>query len=99
MDKSSLSEQDIRTKFITPAITKAGWNPMTQLREEYPLTAGRVVVQGKIAKRKAGKRADYVLFYKPGIPIAVVEAKDNTKSVGAGLEQAVEYAKLLDVPL
>ncbi|MFP4302743.1 MAG: EcoAI/FtnUII family type I restriction enzme subunit R [Spirochaetaceae bacterium] len=98
MDKSRLSEQDIRTKFITPAITNAGWNPMTQLREEYPLTVGRVVVQGRIAKRKAGKRADYVLFYKPGIPIAVVEAKDNTKSVGAGLEQAVEYAKLLDVP-
>jgi type I restriction enzyme, R subunit len=98
MDKSTLSEQDIRTRYITPALVNAGWDPMTQLREEFHLTAGRVVVQGKIARRRSSKRADYVLFYKPGIPIAIVEAKDSSHSVGAGLEQAIEYARLMDVP-
>ncbi|MFW5696026.1 MAG: EcoAI/FtnUII family type I restriction enzme subunit R, partial [Alkalispirochaeta sp.] len=98
MNKTDLSETDIRTKFITPALIAAGWDPMTQLREELQLTAGRVMVQGRIARRRAGKRADYVLFYKPGIPIAIVEAKDNTHPVGAGIEQAIDYARLLDVP-
>ncbi|MEX2443591.1 MAG: DEAD/DEAH box helicase family protein [Alkalispirochaeta sp.] len=98
MDKHNLSEADIRTKFITPALVSAGWDPMSQIREELWLTAGRVVVQGKIARRRPGKRADYVLFYKPGIPIAVVEAKDYNHPVGAGIEQAIEYAKLLDIP-
>ncbi len=98
MGKSRFSEQDIRTKFITPALIAASWDPMTQLREELQLTAGRVMVRGKIARRRPGKRADYVLFYKPGIPIAIVEAKDNTHPVGAGIEQAIDYARLLDVP-
>jgi type I restriction enzyme, R subunit len=98
VNKTELSEADIRTKFITPALVAAGWDPMAQLREEFHLTAGRVVVRGKIARRAAGKRADYVLFIKPGIPIAIIEAKDNTHPVGAGMEQAMDYARLLDVP-
>lgn len=98
MDKKKLSETDIRTKFITPSIERSGWDRMTQIREEYPLTAGRVTVRGKIARRGSVKRADYILFFKPGIPIAIVEAKDNTHPVGAGIEQAMEYARLLDVP-
>ncbi len=98
VNKTEFCETDIRTKFITPSITFAGWNPMSQIREELQHTAGRVMVQGKIARRRPGKRADYVLFYKPGIPIAIVEAKDNTHSVGAGIEQAIDYARLVDVP-
>lgn len=98
MDKSSLSERDICTKFITPAVEKAGWDVITQVREEFPLTKGRVIVRGKLHTRAANKRADYVLFYKPNIPIAVIEAKDNTHSVADGIQQALGYAELLQVP-
>ena len=77
MDKKDLSERDICTKFITPAVEKAGWDITTQIREEFPLTNGRIIVRGKLHTRAANKRADYILFYKPGIPIAVIEAKDN----------------------
>jgi len=98
MNKKDLSERDICTKFITPAIEKAGWNPITQFLEEFPLTKGRVVVRGQLHTRAKNKRADYVLFYKPNIPIAVIEAKDNTHSVGDGMQQALEYAELLHVP-
>lgn len=98
MDKSSLSERDICTKFITPAVEKAGWDVITQVREEFPLTKGRVIVRGKLHTRATNKRADYVLFYKPNIPIAVIEAKDNTHSVADGMQQALGYADLLQVP-
>ena len=101
MNKKDLSETDIRTKFITPALTGpggAGWDLMTQVREEYSFTNGRVIVRGKIAKRGEKKIADYILYYKPGIPIAVIEAKDNTHTVSAGMQQALDYAGILDVP-
>jgi type I restriction enzyme R subunit len=98
MNKKSLSERDICTKYITPALEKAGWNPATQFLEEFPLTKGRVVVRGQLHTRAKNKRADYVLFYKPNIPIAVIEAKDNTHSIGDGMQQALEYAELLHVP-
>ncbi|MCA9251049.1 MAG: DEAD/DEAH box helicase family protein [Phycisphaerales bacterium] len=97
-DKKSLSEADIRTKYITPAILRAGWDKMTQMREEFPLTNGRIFVRGKLHVRGERKFADYVFFHKPGIPIAVVEAKDNNQDVGAGMQQALEYAEMLDVP-
>lgn len=97
-DKKSLSEQDIRTKFITPAIQKAGWDIISQVREEISFTNGKVIVRGKIISRGKGKRADYVLYYKNNIPIAVIEAKDNNHSVGAGIQQAIEYAQILDIP-
>lgn len=98
MDKSALSERDICTKYITPAIEKAGWNLHSQVREEFTLTRGRIIVRGRLHSRGTSKRADYVLFYKPGIPLAVIEAKDNKHSVGAGMQQALGYARLLDVP-
>lgn len=101
MDKKTLTETDIRTKFITPALvglTGSKWNVMAQLREEFYFTKGRVIVRGKIVKRGEAKKADYLLYYKPGIPIAVIEAKDNTHAVGAGIQQALEYAEILDVP-
>ncbi len=97
--KKSLTETDIRTKFITPAIVgQAGWDVMTQVREEVHFTKGRVIVRGKTVKRGEAKKADYILYYKPNLPLAVVEAKDNTHTVGAGMQQALEYAGILDVP-
>jgi type I restriction enzyme, R subunit len=93
-----LSERDICSKFITPALTAAGWNLHTQIREEVNLTAGRIVVRGKLTSRGKQKRADYILYHKPNIPIAVIEAKDASHSVGAGMQQALEYAEMIDVP-
>jgi type I restriction enzyme R subunit len=101
MDKKALTEADIRTKFITPAIAGVGgskWNVMTQMLEERYFTKGRVIVRGKTTTRGEAKKADYILYYKPNIPLAVVEAKDNNFAVGAGMQQALEYAEILDVP-
>ncbi len=97
-EKKQLSERDICTKYITPALESAGWDIATQIREEYQLTKGRVIVRGKLYTRARHKRADYVLFYKPNIPIAIIEAKDNTHSVGDGMQQALGYAEMLQVP-
>lgn len=101
MNKKELTEADIRTKFITPAIVgKDGlkWDVMKQIREEIYFTKGRVIVRGKTTRRGEAKKADYILYYKPNIPIAVVEAKDNNHPVGAGMQQALNYAEILDVP-
>ena len=98
MDKGSLSERDICTKFITPALRGAGWDEMSQLREEVTFTAGRIVVRGKLVARGKRKRADYILSVKPNIPIAVIEAKDNNHSVGDGMQQALDYAETLRIP-
>ena len=98
MDKSQLTEQDNRTKFITPAIEAAGWDLLTQLREEFFFTKGRIVVRGKTVKRGRAKKADYILSFKPGIPIAIVEARDNNHPVGGGMLQALEYGETLNVP-
>lgn len=98
MDKKKLTERDICTKFITPALESAGWDIHTQILEEFPLTKGRIIVRGKLHVRAQHKRADYVLFYKPNIPIAVIEAKDNTHSMSDGMQQGLGYAELLQVP-
>ena len=98
MDKRSLSERDICTKFITPALRKAGWDEMSQIREEVSFTKGRIIVRGKLVKRGKGKRADYILYYEPNIPLAVIEAKDNTHSLGDGMQQALDYAEALNIP-
>lgn len=98
MDKKSLSERDICTKFITPAVEKSGWNKLTQLLEEVSFTDGKIYVRGKLTARGNKKRADYILYYKPNIPIAIIEAKDNKHSVRAGIQQALDYAKILDIP-
>ena len=98
MDKKSLSERDICTKFITPAVEKSGWNTYTQLLEEVSFTDGKIYVRGKLTARGTQKRADYILYYKPNIPIAIIEAKDNKHSVRAGIQQALDYARILDIP-
>lgn len=97
-NKKELSEQDIRTKYITPAIKNAGWDDMTQLREEVYFTKGRIQVKGKLITRGEAKKADYVLYYKENLPIAIVEAKDAKHSVGSGMQQALEYGEILDIP-
>jgi type I restriction enzyme R subunit len=98
MDKRGLSERDICTKFITPAIERGGWDVQVQVRENVHLTKGRVMVRGKLVARGEQKFADYVLYWKPNVPIAVVEAKDNNHAVGDGMQQALKYSEMLDVP-
>ncbi|HRP40274.1 MAG TPA: DEAD/DEAH box helicase family protein, partial [Chitinophagales bacterium] len=98
IDKKTLSERDICTKFITPAVEKSGWNKLTQLLEEVSFTDGKIYVRGKLTARGNQKRADYILYYKPNIPIAIIEAKDNKHSVRAGIQQALDYAQILDIP-
>ena len=95
-NKKSLSEEDIKNRYITPALDAAKWDK-SDYRMEYYFTAGRVLIQGKQHARKEGKKADYLLFASPNNPIAIVEAKDNNKPVGGGLQQAMEYAQILDV--
>lgn len=97
MGKRHLSEEDIKARYITPAITDAGWDIKKQIRLEYAFTAGRIILRGNITARGKQKRADYVLFYKSNFPLAIVEAKDNNHPVGAGLQQSIEYAKALDI--
>jgi type I restriction enzyme R subunit len=98
MIKKSLSERDICTKFITPAIEKAGWDTRTQILEEVSFTDGKIYVRGKLTARGVRKRADYILYYKPNIPIAIIEAKDNNHSIRSGIQQGLDYAKILDIP-
>jgi type I restriction enzyme R subunit len=101
MNKKALTEADIRTKFITPALVGANgakWNLMTQIHEEAYFTKGRVIVRGKTVRRGEARKADYILSYKLNLPLAVLEAKDNSHSVGDGMQQALEYAEILDVP-
>ncbi len=98
MNKKSLTERDICTKYITPAVEKAGWDKVTQLMEEVSFTDGKIYVKGKLTARGKRKRADYILYYKPNIPIAIIEAKDNRHSVRAGMQQALDYAQILDIP-
>ena len=95
---SKLSERDVCSKFITPALLSAGWNLQTQIREEVGFTKGRIIVRGKLHSRGKGKRADYVLYYKPNQPIALIEAKDQTHSLGTGMQQGLDYAETLDIP-
>lgn len=98
VNKKNLSERDICTKYITPAIQNAGWDIDLQIREEKSFTAGRIYVKGKLFARGKQKRADYILYYKPNIPIAIIEAKDNNHSAKSGIQQALDYAKTLDIP-
>jgi type I restriction enzyme, R subunit len=98
LNKKDLSERDICSKFISPAVQNAGWDPMAQIREEVSFTKGRIIVRGKLVTRGKAKRADYILYYKPNIPLALIEAKDNKHSVGDGMQQALEYAATLNIP-
>lgn len=95
---TTFSERDICTKFITPALELAGWNIQTQVREEVGFTKGRIIVRGKVHKRGEAKRADYILYFRPNLPLAVIEAKDNNHSTGAEMQQALDYAEILNLP-
>lgn len=97
MGKRDLSEEDIKAQYITPAIVDAGWDLKKQIRLEYTFTAGRIILRGNVTTRGKQKRADYVLFYKNNFPLAIIEAKDNNHPVGAGLQQAIGYARTLDI--
>jgi len=98
MNKKLLTERDISTKFIIPAVKQAGWDEMSQVREEVSFTKGRIIVRGKLVTRGKAKRADCILYYKPNIPIALIEAKDNNHCVGDGMQQGLEYAATLHIP-
>ncbi|MBD2314120.1 DEAD/DEAH box helicase family protein [Desertifilum sp. FACHB-1129] len=97
MSKKDLSEADICDRYITPALDAAGWKK-NQIRREYSFTDGQMIVRGQMAGRGARKRADYLLYYSLNQPIAVIEAKDNHHSVRAGIQQALAYAEVLQVP-
>ncbi|MGJ0330185.1 DEAD/DEAH box helicase family protein [Aliarcobacter cryaerophilus] len=97
--KKELTERDICTKYINPALTQAGWNLQTQIREEVYFTDGKIYVKGNKSKRAKGKKADYILYYKPNIPVAIIEAKDNNHRVQDGIQQGLEYANILDIPV
>ena len=98
MDKKKLSETDIISKFIMPAIQSAGWNLMSQIRQEVKLRDGKVIVRGQLGVRKTVKSADIVLYHKPNMPLAVIEAKANKHEIGKGMQQGLDYARLLEVP-
>jgi type I restriction enzyme R subunit len=98
MDKKQLTERDICTKYINPALQNAGWDMHSQVREEVSFTAGRIIVRGRLHTRGKRRRADYVLSYKKNLPIAIIEAKDNNHSLGDGMQQALAYSDALDAP-
>ena len=97
INKKELSESDICDLYITPAIKEVGWDQMLQIRREVTLTPGPVIVRGEMSARNKKKKkfADYVLSWEPGIPIAVIEAKDNNHSVSHGMQQALGYADIM----
>lgn len=99
-EKKQLSEIDICDLFITPAIKQAGWDQLQQIRREVTLTPGPVIVRGNMSSRNKKKKkfADYVLSWEPGVPVAVIEAKDNNKTVSHGMQQGLGYSEILQVP-
>ncbi len=86
MEKRNLTETDIISKYLLPAITNAGWDSMTQIRQEVKLRDGKVIVRGQMGMRKTVKSADIVLYHKPNIPLAVIEAKANKHEIGKGIQ-------------
>ncbi len=97
-NKKNLSEQDISTKYIVPAIQNSGWDVMTQVSEQKFITDGRIMVSGKTIKRGERKKPDFILSYQKNFPIAIIEVKDNKHSVSSGIGQAIGYAEILDAP-
>lgn len=98
INKKELSERDICSLYIRPAVADAGWDSFTQIREEVNFTKGKVVVRGNAVFREKPLRADFILYYKSNVPLAIIEAKDNTHGVGDGMQQALRYAEKLQVP-
>jgi type I restriction enzyme R subunit len=93
----NLSEDDISVKYITPALTKSGWDETTQIRRQVSFTKGRIIVRGRLVSRGKAKKADFVLYHHH-LPIALIEAKKSTFSAGHGMQQALDYAATLQVP-
>ncbi len=98
VNKTHLTETDIISKFILPAVKEAGWDDLAQIRQEVKLRDGKIVVRGKLASRIKVKSADIVLYHKPNLPLAVIEAKANKHAISKGMQQGLDYASLLDVP-
>lgn len=98
LNKKDLTEEDIKLKYITPALQNAEWDIKTQIRCEYYYTDGKINVRENVAQRGKGKKVDYLLSYKSNLPIAIVEAKDNNVLVSHGIQQAMDYANDLDIP-
>lgn len=100
INKKAMTEEDIKFRFITPALADAGWEKGLILMEKYFFTDGRIIVpvKGTRHARKEGNKADYILFAEPNLPIAIVEAKDNNQPVSGGIQQAIHYAEILDLP-
>ena len=96
LSKKQMTEEDIKLQFITPAIVSK-WD-QSKITMETPITDGRINLKGNLVSRQKPKKADYILYINKYKPIAVVEAKDNTHSVSHGLQQAMTYAQMLDVP-
>ena len=92
-----LSEEDIKNQYIQPNIEDKGWDKQ-HMRMEYAYTAGRIIVQGSLRHRKKGKRCDYILYVDDNYPIAVVEAKDHKHLPDDGIQQAIDYARDLEIP-
>jgi len=97
LDKKTLSERDICTKYITPALQLSGWDIEKQILEEVSFKDGKIFVRGKLTARGIRKRADYILYFNSN-PVAIIEAKGNNHSVNAGIQQALDYAQILDIP-
>ena len=97
-DKKKLSERDICTKFVTPALVRSRWDLHTQIRENVTITRGRVLVKGTAISRGTPKFADYILYHRQNLPLAIIEAKDNNHSIGAGMQQALGYSEMMDIP-
>jgi len=93
-----MNEENVKLKLITPAIQQAGWDIQTQVDCEQYFTDGRIIIERNKSKRKKGKKADYILFFKPNLPIAIIEAKDDGHCIADGMQQALDYAEILDIP-
>ncbi|MGN1392413.1 MAG: DEAD/DEAH box helicase family protein, partial [Succinivibrionaceae bacterium] len=98
MDILPLSEEDVKARYITPALEKSGWSVTNNVRMEYPISDGQILLKGNLVHREKPKKADYILFCPSHKPMAIVEAKSQKVSVGYGIQQAIEYAKKMDIP-
>ncbi len=98
LPKNQMTEEDIKLNYITPAIQNRGWQNRITMETKVQFTDGKINIRGNLVNREAPKKADYVLYIERNYPIAVVEAKDNNHSASFGLQQAMTYAKMLDVP-
>jgi len=98
LDKKQMSEEDIKLNYITPSILSRGWDDNITMETAVRFTDGKVNLRGNKVSREAPKKADYILYHRKNYPIAIVEAKDNNHSVSYGMQQAKEYAQMLDIP-